>query len=68
MIKDQVVKLMIDNLLITPTEEQTLKPETTFEDLAVDEQMMYDLILSIEDEFNITIPKYEEIKTVGGFD
>jgi acyl carrier protein len=50
-------------------EEDSITPETTIaEDLGADSLDVVDLLMSIEDEFEIEVPddEIENIKTVGG--
>jgi len=64
-IKDRLLKLLIDELILTPTEAKNLKDTTTFIELAVDDLMFMDLIGAIMDEFDISLPDVEGIKTIG---
>lgn len=42
-----------------------IKPETTFADLQMDSLDVADVLMSLEDEFNVTIEMSEDIKSVG---
>ena len=45
-------------------ELSTIKPESTFQDLGVDSLDVAELVMSLEDEFGITIELDENVKTV----
>lgn len=54
MIFDKLVEIMMDQLSIQP---QDITMETSFkDDLAIDSLDLYDLVMALEDEFNIEIP------------
>ena len=64
MIFDKLVEIMMDQLSIQP---QDITVDTAFKvDLALDSLDLYDLIMALEDEFNIELPaeRQEEIVTV----
>ena len=64
MIFDKLVEIMMDQLSIQP---QDITVDTAFkDDLALDSLDLYDLIMALEDEFNIELPaeRQEEIVTV----
>ena len=64
MIFDKLVEIMMDQLSIQP---QDITMETSFkDDLALDSLDLYDLVMALEDEFNIEIPqeRQEEIQNV----
>lgn len=64
MIFDKLVEIMMDQLSIQP---QDITVDTAFkDDLALDSLDLYDLIMALEDEFNIELPaeRQEEILTV----
>ncbi len=64
MIFDKLVEIMMDNLSIQP---QDITLDTSFkDDLAVDSLDLYDLVMALEEEFNIEIPSERtgEIETV----
>ncbi|MBP3719397.1 MAG: acyl carrier protein [Eubacterium sp.] len=61
---DKLVEIMMDQLSIQP---QDITVDTAFkDDLALDSLDLYDLIMALEDEFNIELPaeRQEEIVTV----
>ena len=67
MIFDKLVEIMMDQLSIQP---QDITVDTAFkDDLALDSLDLYDLIMALEDEFNIELPaeRQEEIVTVARF-
>lgn len=43
----------------------TIKPETTFAELSFDSLDVAELVMSLEDEFGVTIEMNENLKTVG---
>ena len=64
MIFDKLVEIMMDQLSIQP---QDIRVDTAFkDDWALDSLDLYDLIMALEDEFNIELPaeRQEEIVTV----
>ena len=64
MIFDKLVEIMMDQLSLQP---QDITVDTAFkDDLALDSLDLYDLIMALEDEFNIELPaeRQEEIVTV----
>ncbi|MBR6404410.1 MAG: acyl carrier protein [Eubacterium sp.] len=61
---DKLVEIMMDHLSIQP---QDVTLDTSFkDDLAVDSLDLYDLVMALEEEFNIEIPqeKLTEVETV----
>lgn len=65
MIFDKVKELIIDQLDV---EEDAVKPESVIiDDLGADSLDVVDLVMSIEEEFDMEIPDeaVEKIKTVG---
>ena len=64
MIFDKLVEIMMDQLSVQP---QDITPETSFkDDLALDSLDLYDLVMALEDEFNIERPteREAEIETI----
>ncbi len=64
MIFDRLVEIMMDQLSVQP---QDITPETSFkDDLALDSLDLYDLVMALEDEFNIEMPteREAEIETI----
>ena len=64
MIFDKLVEIMMDQLSVQP---QDITPETSFkDDLALDSLDLYDLVMALEDEFNIEMPteRESEIETI----
>ena len=64
MIFDKLVEIMMDHLSIQP---QDITMDTSFkDDLAIDSLDLYDLVMALEEEFNIEMPqeKAAEIETV----
>lgn len=64
MIYDKLVTIMADNLGIS---EQEIAPDTLFkDDLAVDSLDLYQLVMALEEEFNVEIPaeRLNEVETV----
>ena len=64
MIFDKLVEIMMDQLSVQP---QDITPETSFkDDLALDSLDLYDLVMALEDEFNIEMPteREAEIETI----
>jgi acyl carrier protein len=53
MIYDKLVTIMSDRLSVSP---QEITPDTLFkDDLAVDSLDLYDLVMALEEEFNVEI-------------
>ncbi|MBR3042350.1 acyl carrier protein [Lachnospiraceae bacterium] len=64
MIFDKLVEIMMDHLSIQP---QDVTMDTAFkDDLAVDSLDLYDLVMALEEEFNIEMPqdRVNDIETV----
>ncbi len=64
MIFDKLVEIMMDNLSVQP---QDVTLDTSFkDDLAVDSLDLYDLVMALEEEFNIEMPseRLNDIETV----
>jgi acyl carrier protein len=61
MIFDEIKKVIASQLGI---EEDEVKLETSFEDLGVDSLDLFQIIIELEEKFNIQIEDAESIKTV----
>ena len=64
MIFDKLVEIMMDHLSIQP---QDVTLDTSFkDDLAVDSLDLYDLVMALEEEFNVEMPqdRLSEVETV----
>ena len=61
MIFEKIAEIIADKMGIEP---QGIKENSNFEDLQVDSLAMVEIMLAIEDEFNITIDDAEGIETV----
>lgn len=64
MIFDKLVEIMMDHLSIQP---QDITLDTSFkDDLAVDSLDLYDLVMALEEEFNVEMPqdRLAEVETV----
>ncbi len=64
MIYDKLVEILVDFLAI---QAQELSQDTSFkEDLALDSLDLYELVVILEEEFNVEIPseRFEEISTI----
>ena len=64
MIYDKLVEILVDFLSI---QAQELSPDTSVkEDLALDSLDLYELVVILEEEFNVEIPteRLEEISTI----
>ncbi len=64
MIYDKLVNIMADRLGV---QEQEIAPDTLIkDDLAVDSLDLYELVMSLEEEFNIELPpeRVNDIETV----
>ncbi|MFL0248626.1 acyl carrier protein [Candidatus Clostridium stratigraminis] len=61
MIFDEIKKVITSQLGI---EEDEVKLETSFEDLGVDSLDLFQIIIELEEKFNIQIEDAESIKTV----
>ena len=64
MVFERVKKVITSQLGIG--EEEVLK-DTSFEDLGIDSLEIFEIVMALEDEFDIEIPNedVEDIKTVG---
>jgi len=47
------------------TDDLTVTPETTFEDLGLDSLDTVELIMTVEEEFSVSIEPSEDLKSVG---
>lgn len=64
MIYDKLVEILVDFLSI---QAQELSQDTSFkEDLALDSLDLYELVVILEEEFNVEIPmdRFDEIATI----
>ena len=61
MVFDKIADIIADKLDI---ERDLIKPESSFDDMEVDSLYMVEIMLSIEEDFNITIEDASEMKTV----
>ena len=64
MIYDKLVEILVDFLSI---QAQVLSSDTSFkEDLALDSLDLYELVVILEEEFNVEIPmdRFDEIATI----
>ncbi|WP_027625467.1 acyl carrier protein [Clostridium lundense] len=62
MIFEKIKRIIADQLNI---EEEILTSETSFEELGVDSLDLFQIVIEIEEEFDIEIEDAESIKTVG---
>jgi acyl carrier protein len=62
MIFEKIRKIIVEQL---GASEDEIKLETSFEDLGVDSLDLFQIIIEIEEEFDIQIEDAEKIKTVG---
>ena len=58
---DKIVETIVESKGI---EASSVKPESTFKDLNVDSLDIAEMVMTLEDEFNITIELEEGIATV----
>ncbi|RDY23533.1 acyl carrier protein [Romboutsia maritimum] len=61
MIFNKVKEIMVSNLSIN---EEDIALESTFESLEIDSLDLFQLVMEIEEEFEITVENPENIKTV----
>ena len=61
MVFDKVADIIAEKLDI---DRSAIKPESSFDDMEVDSLYMVEIMLSLEDEFGITIEYASEMKTV----
>ena len=61
MVFDKVADIIAEKLDIDRIE---IKPDSSFDDMEVDSLYMVEIMLSLEDEFGITIEDASEMKTV----
>lgn len=59
---EKIKELLQENVGI---EEENITLETKFSDLGIDSLDVVELLMCIEDEFNITVEPDQSIKTVG---
>lgn len=61
MIYDKIVEIIAEKLDI---EKELIKPESSFDDMEVDSLYMVEIMLSIEEEFDLTIEEAYKLRTV----
>ena len=62
MVLEKVIAILAD---YNGAGASTIKPETTFAELSFDSLDVAELVMSLEDEFGVTIEMNENLKTVG---
>lgn len=62
MVLKKMVEIVAEYKDLNPEE---ITPDKSFEELGLDSLDTVELVLSLEEEFNITIPTEEPVKTVG---
>ncbi|MBM7871925.1 acyl carrier protein [Clostridium pascui] len=62
MIFEKIKNIIVEQLNV---EEEGLTLETSFEELGVDSLDLFQIVIEIEEEFNVQIEDAEEIKTIG---
>lgn len=62
MVNEKVIKILAEFKDIDPA---TITDETTFKELEFDSLDMVEVLMSFEDEFNMTLEMSEELKTIG---
>ncbi|NLZ47543.1 MAG: acyl carrier protein [Clostridiales bacterium] len=61
MVFEKVKEIIVDQLGV---DEEEITLETTFEDLGVDSLDLFQIVIEIEESFNIKIENAEDIKSV----
>lgn len=62
MVFEKIKNIIVEQLNI---EEEGLALETSFEELGVDSLDLFQIVIEIEEEFNLQIEDAESIKTIG---
>lgn len=62
MILEKIKKIIADQIDV---EEESITLDTSFQDLGVDSLDLFEIIISVEEEFDVQIADAEAIKTVG---
>ena len=62
MVLEKVIAILAD---YNGADASTIKLETTFAELSLDSLDVAELVMSLEDEFGVTIEMNENLKTVG---
>ena len=62
MVLEKVIAILAD---YNGADASPIKPETTFAELSFDSLDVAELVMSLEDEFGVTIEMNENLKTVG---
>ncbi|KGK89179.1 acyl carrier protein [Clostridium sp. HMP27] len=62
MVFEKIKNIIVEQLNI---EEEGLTLETSFEELGVDSLDLFQIVIEIEEEFNLQIEDAESIKTIG---
>lgn len=61
MVFDRIKKVIAEQLDVT---EEEIKLETTFEELGADSLDLFQVVIELEEEFNIQLEEAENIKSV----
>lgn len=59
---EKIKEIVLENFDV---EEEQITLETSFEDLDVDSIDLYQVISEVEEEYDVTIDDFENIKTIG---
>lgn len=62
MVFEKIKNIIVEQLNV---EEEGLTLETSFEELGVDSLDLFQIVIEIEEEFNLQIEDAESIKTIG---
>lgn len=62
MILEKIKKIIAEQIDV---EEESITEDTSFQDLGVDSLDLFEIIISVEEEFDVQIEDAEAIKTVG---
>ena len=62
MVFEKIKNIIVEQLNV---EEEGLTLETSFEELGVDSLDLFQIVIEIEEEFNVQIEDAEAIKTIG---
>lgn len=62
MITEKIIEILADQYDIDP---KTLSAESSFEDMSFDSLDVAEMVMTLEDEYTVTIEMSEDIKTIG---
>ncbi len=62
MVTEKIIKLLAENY---DMDSDTLSADSSFEDMSFDSLDVAEMVMTLEDEFNVSIEMSADIKTIG---